>query len=180
MSKRFSPTAIGAFVVGSFALLVVAIVVVGAGRMFQKPVRFACFFRGGVNGLKVGAPVKFRGVQIGQVATIRLLLGPGEGQMRTDVKELRLPVVLEIDPSQLRALGGTGEALTQSGFEDFLKRGLRAQTEVSRACLRGCYMWTSMCIPKRRSLSAWNPEPHRTGKSQLYPPTLSTYRKRLR
>jgi paraquat-inducible protein B len=130
MSKRFSPTAIGAFVVGSFALLVVAIVVVGAGRMFQKPVRFVCFFRGGVNGLKVGAPVKFRGVQIGQVATIRLLLGPGEGQMRTDVKELRLPVVLEIDPSQLRALGGTGEALTQSGFEDFLKRGLRAQLNV--------------------------------------------------
>jgi len=130
MSKRFSPTAIGAFVVGSFALLVAAIVVVGSGRMFQKPVRFVCFFRGGVNGLKVGAPVKFRGVQIGQVATIRLLLGPGEGRMRTEVKELRLPVVLEVDPSQLRALGGTGEALTESGFEDLLKRGLRAQLNV--------------------------------------------------
>ena len=71
MSKRFSPTAIGAFVVGSFALLVAAIVVVGSGKMFQKPVRFVCFFPGDVNGLKVGAPVKFRGVQIGEVATIQ-------------------------------------------------------------------------------------------------------------
>jgi paraquat-inducible protein B len=130
MSKRFSPTAIGAFVVGSFALLVAAIVVIGSGRMFQKPVRFLCFFRGDVNGLKVGAPVKFRGVEIGQVATIRLQLPPGEGQMRADVKELRLPVLVDIDGSQLRAMGGTGQALTETGFEAIVKQGLRAQLNV--------------------------------------------------
>ena len=38
MAKRVSPTAIGVFVVASFALLVVAIIVVGSGRMFSKPV----------------------------------------------------------------------------------------------------------------------------------------------
>jgi len=130
MSKRFSPTAIGAFVVGSFALLVAAIVVVGSGRMFQKPIKFVCFFPGGVNGLKVGAPVKFRGVQIGEVADIRVLLGPGEGRMRPEVKELRLPVTLNIDGSQLRAMGGTGQALTEAGFEAIVARGLRAQLNV--------------------------------------------------
>jgi paraquat-inducible protein B len=130
MSKRFSPTAIGMFVVGSFALLVAAIVVVGSGKMFQKPVQFVCFFPGDVNGLKVGAPVKFRGVQIGSVAAIRLVLPPGEGQLRSDIKELRLPVILNIDGSQLRAMGGTGLALTENGFNDFLKQGLRAQLNV--------------------------------------------------
>jgi paraquat-inducible protein B len=130
MSKRFSPTAIGAFVVGSFALLIAAIVIVGAGRLFQKPVRFVCFFPGDVNGLKIGAPVKFRGVQIGQVASIRIVLGPNEGKMRINVKEFRLPVIVDIDGSQLRAMGGTGTALTQAGFEDFIERGLRAQLEV--------------------------------------------------
>ncbi len=130
MSKRFSPTAIGTFVVGSFALLVAAIVVVGSGRMFQKPVKFVCFFPGGVNGLKVGAPVKFRGVQLGEVATIRVQLAPGEGRLRSDIKELRLPVIVNIDGSQLRAMGGTGEALTETGFEAAVRRGLRAQLNV--------------------------------------------------
>jgi len=130
MSKRFSPTAIGMFVVGSFALLVAAIVVVGSGRMFQKPIKFVCFFPGGVNGLKVGAPVKFRGVQVGEVASIRVMLGPGEGRMRPYIKELRLPVIVNIDGSQLRAMGGTGEALTETGFEAIVGRGLRAQLNV--------------------------------------------------
>jgi len=130
MSKRFSPTAIGMFVVGSFALLVVAIVVVGSGKMFQKPVQFICFFPGDVNGLKVGAPVKFRGVQIGEVAKIRVMLSPDEGRMRADIKELRLPVIVDIDGSQLRAMGGTGQALTKPGFEEIVARGLRAQLNV--------------------------------------------------
>ncbi len=118
------------FVVGSFALLVAAIVVVGSGKMFQKPVQFVCFFPGDVNGLKVGAPVKFRGVQIGSVARIQLLLPPEEGRIRTDLKELRLPVILNIDSSQLRAMGGTGEALTENGFAAYIKQGLRAQLNV--------------------------------------------------
>ncbi|HEV3384427.1 MAG TPA: MlaD family protein [Gemmata sp.] len=130
MAKRFSPTAIGMFVVGSFALLVAAIVVVGAGKMFQKPVQFVCFFPGDVNGLKVGAPVKFRGVQIGDVASIRLVLPPDQGTVRSDLKGLRLPVVLNIDGSQLRAMGGSGLALAETGFDDFVKRGLRAQLNV--------------------------------------------------
>ena len=70
MTKRVSPVVIGAFVVASFAILVVAVIVVGSGRMFTKPVRFICMFQGNLNGLKIGAPVKVRGVQIGTVAAI--------------------------------------------------------------------------------------------------------------
>src|SRR5262249_16268258 len=127
MSKRVSPTIIGAFVVGSFAILVVALIVVGSGRMFTKPIRFICMFQGNLNGLKVGAPVKVRGVQIGTVAEIKLRLSPSEGRLRADVKELRLPVIVDLDRSQLLARGGTGQALEKSGFQDMLKQGMRAQ-----------------------------------------------------
>jgi ABC-type transporter Mla subunit MlaD len=72
MNKRVSPAVIGAFVVASFAILVVALIVVGSGKMFTRPVRFICMFQGNLNGLKVGAPVKVRGVQIGTVAAIEL------------------------------------------------------------------------------------------------------------
>jgi paraquat-inducible protein B len=127
MTKRISPTAIGVFVVASFAILLAAIVVVGSGSIFRKPLKFICMFQGNLNGLKVGAPVKIRGVQIGTVAAIKLRLSPSEGQLRQDVMDLRLPVIVALDRSQLTAQGGTGEALEKAGFEDILKRGMRAQ-----------------------------------------------------
>jgi len=127
MSKRISPTIIGAFVVASFAILVVALIVVGSGRMLTRPVRFICMFQGNLNGLKVGAPVKVRGVQIGTVAEIKLRLSPSEGRLRPGITELRLPVIVDLDRSQLLARGGTGAALERSNFQDLLKQGLRAQ-----------------------------------------------------
>ena len=127
MSKRVSPAIIGAFVVGSFAILVVALIVVGSGRMFTKPIRFICMFQGNLNGLKIGAPVKVRGVQIGTVAAIELRLLPSQGRIRPSVRGLRLPVIIDVDRSQLLARGATGEALETAGFEDLVKQGMRAQ-----------------------------------------------------
>ncbi len=127
MSKRVSPAVIGAFVVGSFAILIVALIVVGSGRMFTKPIRFICMFQGNLNGLKVGAPVKVRGVQIGTVAAIELRLLPSQGRMRPGIKGLRLPVIIDVDRSQVLARGASGEALETAGFDDWIKRGMRAQ-----------------------------------------------------
>jgi paraquat-inducible protein B len=139
MGKRVSPAVIGAFVVASFAILIVAAVIVGSGRMFARPIRFICVFPGNLNGLKVGAPVKVRGVQIGTMAAIRLRLEPSEGRLRPDVKGLRLPVIVELDKSMLTSRGATGAALGGSGFQDWIQRGMRAQLEVEslRAALVG-------------------------------------------
>ncbi len=120
---------IGVFVVGSFALLIAAIVVVGSGSLFSKPQRFVLMFKGSVNGLKVGAPVKFRGVQIGSVEQIKLVLNPEEGELRPDIHELRLPVIIGIDRQMITQRGGTGHALSQEGFGDMMGRGLRAQLD---------------------------------------------------
>jgi len=127
MSKRVSPAVIGAFVVASFAILVVALIVVGSGKMFTRPVRFICMFQGNLNGLKVGAPVKVRGVQIGTVAAIELRLLPSQGQIRPGIRGLRLPVIIDVDRSQVLARGASGEALETSGFDEWIKRGMRAQ-----------------------------------------------------
>jgi len=129
MGKRVSPTAIGIFVVGSFALVVVAIIVVGSGNLFKKPVRFVCMFQGNVNGLRIGAPVPFKGVQIGTVEEIKLTLKPSEGELKPDIKELRLPVVIGIDRKMITESGGSGHALTQLGLDEMLARGMRAQLE---------------------------------------------------
>jgi paraquat-inducible protein B len=127
MAKRVSSAAIGGFVAASLALIVLVIVVVGSGKLFQRPVRFVCMFQGNVNGLRVGAPVKFRGVQIGTVEEIRLRLSPSEGELRPGLKQLELPVIIGIDRSLLQQQGGTGRALSGTGLADLLARGLSAQ-----------------------------------------------------
>jgi paraquat-inducible protein B len=127
MGKRVSPAVIGAFVIASFAILVVALIVVGSGKMFRRPVRFVCMFQGNLNGLKVGAPVKVRGVQIGEVSAIELRLLPSQGKLRPGIQGLRLPVFIDVDRSQMLARGATGEALQTAGFEDVVKQGMRAQ-----------------------------------------------------
>jgi paraquat-inducible protein B len=50
-----------------------------------------------------------------------------QGRLRPDVKELRLPVIVDLDRSQLVARGGSGAALETAGFDQLLKQGLRAQ-----------------------------------------------------
>jgi paraquat-inducible protein B len=130
MAKRISPTAIGAFVVASFGILIVVLIVAGSGRLFQKPVKFICMFQGDLNGLKIGAPVKVRGVQIGTVSAIKLRLPPSEGQLKPGASGFRLPVILELEPSMVAGRGGTGEAFGQAGYDGMIQRGMRAQLSV--------------------------------------------------
>jgi paraquat-inducible protein B len=130
MTKRISPTVIGVFVVSSFVILIAALVVLGSGKVLSKPLQFICMFQGDLNGLKVGAPVKFKGVQIGSVASIQLFLRPEQGRLRQGVTELWLPVIIDIDQQLIKRQGGTGEALQQKGFDEMLGRGVRAQLSV--------------------------------------------------
>jgi paraquat-inducible protein B len=130
MGKRVNSAVIGGFVVASFAILVGALIAVGSGKMFAKPVRFICMFPGSLNGLRVGAPVKIRGVQIGTVAEIKLGLNPSDGTMRPGVKGLRLPVIIELDKSMLTARGAIGKGLVGEGFHRWIERGMRAQLNV--------------------------------------------------
>ena len=67
MNHRVSPMLIGAFVLGALLLAVMAVVVIGSGRYFRRTSPFVLYFPGSVNGLREGAAVKFRGVEIGSV-----------------------------------------------------------------------------------------------------------------
>jgi paraquat-inducible protein B len=121
MSKRSSPTLIGAFVVGAIGLAVVAVILFGSGRLFRKTKEFVLFFPGEVNGLRVAAPVKFRGVEIGAVKEILLQLEP-------DMKIQRIPVIIEIDLKKVTGRGASGTALQDpKASKALIDEGLRAQ-----------------------------------------------------
>ena len=93
MNRRVSPTLIGAFVLGAVMLAVIAVVLIGSGHFLRRTSPFVLYFSGSVNGLRLGAPVKFRGVEIGSVQDIRLHLQPDQsvsadtGHRRTSTRE---------------------------------------------------------------------------------------------
>jgi paraquat-inducible protein B len=112
------------------ALGLVALAVLGSGSLFRRSHKFICFFSGSLNGLKVGAAVKVRGVEIGSVSEIRLRPTPSEGRFKRNIEIINgLPVIIDIDESQLKSRGATGAALKPQELNNLIKRGLRAQLE---------------------------------------------------
>lgn len=130
MNKKISPTLIGAFVVGAVALLVIAVVAFGSGRLFRQTKEFVLYFDGTVNGLHIGAPVKFKGVEIGSVKDILLQLGGDSGVNK-------IPVIIEIDLKKLTSRGATGiivekqEAFQKAVVEQSLRAQLRTESMVT-------------------------------------------------
>lgn len=94
MSKQASKTAIGAFVLGALALIIIALVIFGKGKFFADKLKYVMFFEGSVKGLQIGSPVLFRGVPLGQVTDIQLWL-------HTKDLSAVIPVYIEIDPDKI-------------------------------------------------------------------------------
>ena len=123
MSKQASPTLIGAFVVGAIALVVAGLLVFGSGRFFADRLTWVTYFPGSVKGLRVGAPVNFRGVRIGEVTRIQVLYDEQDGSML-------IPVVMEVVAGQVTVIDrGDGPRRERTDVEELIGRGLRAQLQ---------------------------------------------------
>jgi paraquat-inducible protein B len=123
MNRRVSPALIGAFVLGAVMLAVVAVVLIGSGHFLRRTAPFVLYFPGSVNGLRIGAPVKFRGVEIGAVEDIRL-------QLQSDQSVSRIPVIIGIDPEKITSLGASETILnSQAEYKSAIDAGLRAQLQ---------------------------------------------------
>ena len=124
MSTKVSPTLIGAFVIGAVALIVIAILLLGSGRLFRQTRDFVLYFDNSVNGLRVGAPVKFKGVEVGSVKDIRLQLEKG-------AEVNKIPVIIEIDLEKLSLRGATPELVVdREAFHKAVVDGFRGQLEM--------------------------------------------------
>ena len=121
MAKQLSKTAIGSFVISAIALLIIGIVLFGGGKFFKKTTKFAIFFEASVKGLNAGAPVVFRGVQVGSVKSVVI---------RADSRTLDvdIPVIVELEPDRMQL---TGELeIEKDAFartKVLIDRGMRAR-----------------------------------------------------
>ncbi len=127
MEKRVTPAVIGAFVLGALALVVIGIIVIGSGRFFRHEHKFVLYFSSDVNGLRVGAPVKFRGVEIGSVVAVMLSVPGMEGGFTQSGNQIRIPVVIEINPAKLTSRGIEINLDDPTEMQRAVAMGLRGQ-----------------------------------------------------
>ena len=128
MAKQANKTAVGLFVVGAIALLVIALIIFGGGKFFRERHRYVAFFEGSVKGLNVGAPVMFRGVNIGKV---------DDFQVYYDLKDekFKIPVFITLYPDKVHGIGidieeeWTDEQ-NEALWQDMLKAGFRAELQM--------------------------------------------------
>ncbi len=122
--KKANPTAVGAFALGAIAIAIGTVIVFGSGRFFQERETLISFFPGSLQGLRVGAPVAMRGVQLGTVTDILIEFDPDE-------LKFTLPVIMEIDLSRIRVAQEDQAEYEERDYGDILiAQGLRAQLAV--------------------------------------------------
>lgn len=119
MTARANPTLIGAFIVGALVLLVGGVFLFGSGRLFQDNMDAVLYFDGDVQGLNVGAAVKFRGVRVGEVTSISTVVEPGS-------TEVRIPVTINVVGTRQLARQMAGNT-RMNPFEFMIQEGLRGQ-----------------------------------------------------
>ncbi|MGH7787971.1 MAG: MlaD family protein [Candidatus Binatia bacterium] len=124
MGKKANPAIIGAFVLGAIGLAISGVLVFGSGQFFRRTTEYVMYFPGSVNGLSVGASVKFKGVDVGTVTNIQLVLAPEEKH-----NELSIPVFVQIDPSKITVDGAPLDTARPEVVEEMIKRGLRGQLQ---------------------------------------------------
>lgn len=115
--NKTNTTAIGLFVIGAVALFFAGVIYLGS-TTFSKTEHYVLYFDESVNGLVVGAKVKFKGVPIGRV--VETFIGFNSEDGRTSV-----PVIIEIDKKKLFDEKGIG--FQEGVFSQEFRTGLRAK-----------------------------------------------------
>jgi paraquat-inducible protein B len=124
MKRKANPALIGFFVLGGLILLIVTLGVLGSYRLLKRTETFILYFDSSVNGLSIGAPVKFRGVPIGRVTDIYV-------RYNQDEFSTRIPVFIEIDTRRLtERLGVNFDISDDTVLFRQVNAGLRAQLQM--------------------------------------------------
>lgn len=123
MNNKANPVVIGAFVVSALAVLIIALTAFGASKFFEKTESAICYFRDSVNGLEVGAPVKYKGVTIGKVDNILIFPAP------QNPRKSLIAAKLSIDTTTIkkRSMGETKSKDPKAQMQSQIDDGLRAK-----------------------------------------------------
>ncbi len=89
-------------------------------KRYDYKLYYTLYFEGSVRGLSEAAPVEFRGIRVGQVEKIRMLLDE-------ETQEIRIPVLISIEPERFSE--GMDIAAAPQLMDTLVARGMRAKLQ---------------------------------------------------
>ena len=101
-------------------------------RIYLNRHYYVVDFNESVRGLTRGAPVEFRGIQVGQVEDIKL-------ELRADKMDAHVPVLIAIEPERLTFMGRGGSSV-DSVIEGLVAKGMRAQMKTGSLLTGSLYV----------------------------------------
>lgn len=115
---------LGLFVIAAVAMLIAASIILVGPSLTQPKTITETYFKYSISGLEVGSPVKFRGIQVGEVKEI-LLSTEAYPQSAGDVISNLNSVAV------VRMQLDLPEDSVSKELQDYIKEGLRAQTQLA-------------------------------------------------
>jgi ABC-type transporter Mla subunit MlaD len=116
---------LGLFVVVSVIALAVLLFVLGGRKLFQPTYTFETYFASSVAGLEIGAPLRYRGVPLGEVSEILDSAAVYERDVPLPKRRNYIVVRAKVTLSAVEALQVKRDA------PELVKLGLRAQTQLA-------------------------------------------------
>ncbi len=120
---------------------------------FSQGMKFVINFSESVRGLTVGAPVEFRGIQLGEVTDIQAVFDPASDT-------IKIPVTIEIDNSKIIFKGGNKSvnslANRKKRTNALVERGLRSQLETGNLLTGQLYVSLDFFPDAESFVIDWN------------------------
>lgn len=119
--------AIGAFIVGAILLVFIALLFFSGGQLFSPKERVVMYFEESVQGLQIGAPIKLKGVVLGEITDIQINFPSDDtngGDNNGNGKNIATTVTADL---ALQRISRKGITVDRDFFEDAINKGLRAQ-----------------------------------------------------
>ncbi|THB69763.1 MAG: MCE family protein [Desulfovibrio sp.] len=117
---------LGLFILVGIGLLTAALILLGTGSLFEESIPAETYFNESVQGLDIGAPVKFRGVVIGRVSNIDFIINKyeprnGDGSARYVLVEIAL------DGEAMNGFSAYSRVDVKVGIQNAIRQGLRVR-----------------------------------------------------
>jgi paraquat-inducible protein B len=123
MSQRTHPTLVGAFILAGLIIGTAGVLVLTGSRWLGSSTPAILYFDASLKGLSPGAPVKFRGVTIGEVRRTMI-------HFNQATNDVHMPVLIEIHSGLVRQSMDTDLSFSSPGRVKMLTdRGLRGRLE---------------------------------------------------
>jgi paraquat-inducible protein B len=91
-------------------------------NIYSRKINYVAYFNGSVRGLSPGAPVEFRGIQVGSVLDFRL-------EYDLESSGFMIPVLFELEPERIVFRDEVDEISTSNTLNSLINNGLRARLQ---------------------------------------------------